>query len=1035
MQRKFQRVLNVLVVVAMVLAMGGCANVATPRDEALIASSAPSGMGEQDEVVAKLPPVAIGAIELQSLHRRAPREETALSILTQEGVISRGSTQVEIQAALDNYYHKFYARGADWVDPEIEKFALQREAELANPSATSLAITPVTATVFALAVQFGATEALTVGTCITRSVVITGPMQGDLPHPSALDNETLWFSPTQTADPNFYRNLVFGYQGIGRARYDLTDPDDGQPGINLNGYTVQDFYDHVAGPGNVVITGTFDGWVTVPHSEGYYGANDCTTNNDGGIVPVGQLAVDALEVYSTTNPGRYNDVSADAFWPKYDQNKDGLVDAFWIVHAGVDESSGGGQEGEFAIWAHSWSLAAQGLSFKVYEGSPVTTTDDIYVSPYTMQPESLDLGVVAEEFGHNFFGWPDLYTNDAENSVGNWVGPMSSGSWLGWLGGTTPPSVPLWFRMIASYRGPGGTRVPLNWQEPMITRQYTDTAAAVTIGQLEKTPNGVAKGVRINLPGIPEYVGNNAGAGKGAFVPSANNADYWLTRSLAVGATATGTLSVDIYWDTEPDYDYAQVTINGTPISDTTAYMTDGPYGWGLTGNSAVSRTLSFNLSAFKGATVTLGLRLVCDEGTNNPGYWADNVKLDGALVDNFEGATATAPDTFPGWTNDGNWLVVPYNKLHDSYYLVEWRTKTKYDQMVKTAYVTTDYTADTWRVERTPYNIPAVLVYYRNAKYGQSYSQRPWYNDSPSYGPKNKLLLVDMNYQPMRIVPTSTNILDSRAASYDAGLTLQPTERFTITKLSGITSPAGPYVFPSKPAIDQFNDAKGYYAGFYYNNGYFYSNRDGSTVIPARDPYSTRITHFDLTPFPEMYEAPILDPYVWWGGTGNPGDDNVQYGVNLKLASITGENTPYSSTATLSISNYSVDIVSSAPDTIRTTTGAYTSTYQTVVHNVGTEASNPVTVTYATDPALTVVSLTANPGVGTVNLATPEWSIASLTAGQTVTLTLVTTGQTNQSGYIETDVEAWDGQMQRGPWFLFTDIFTYRLSLPLIRR
>ncbi len=651
--------------------------------------------------------MAIGSIELQRPHLTAPREEIALSILTQEGVISRDSTQTEIQAALGDYYAKFYAHGEDWVDPEIEKFVLQRENELADPSTTSLAITPVTATVFALAVQFGATEALTVGTCITQAVVITGPLQGDMPHPGALDNNTLWFSPTLTADPSFYRNLVFGYQGVGRARYDLTDPDDGQPGINLNGYTVQDFYDNVAGPGNVVITGTFDGWVTVPHSEGHYGANDCTTGNDGAIVPVGQLVVDSLGVYSNTNPGRYNDVSANAFWPKYDQNKDGLVDAFWIVHAGEDESGGGGQQGEFAIWAHSWSLAAQGLSFKVYEGSPLTTTDDIYVSPYTMQPENLSLGVTAEEFGHNFFGWPDLYTTDAQNSIGNWVGPMSSGSWMGWLGGTAPVGMPLWFRMIASYRGPGGTRVPLNWQEPMITREYNDPAGTVTIGQLEKTPNGVDKGVRINLPGISEHVDNKAGAGKGAFVPSANNADYRLTRSLAVGATATGTLTIDIYSDTEEDYDYAQVTVNGTPISDTTGYMVDGPYGWGLTGKSTASRTLSFNLSAAKGTTVTLGLRLVCDEGTNNPGYWADNVKLDGTLIDNFE--SATAPGIFPGWTNDGNWLVVPYDKLHDSDYLVEWRTKTKYDQMVKTAYLTTDSTDDTWRVERVPYNIPGL--------------------------------------------------------------------------------------------------------------------------------------------------------------------------------------------------------------------------------------------------------------------------------------------------------------------------------------
>ncbi len=290
------------------------------------------------------------------------------------------------------------------------------------------------------------------------------------------------------------------------------------------------------------------------------------------------------------------------------------------------------------------------------------------------------------------------------------------------------------------------------------------------------------------------------------------------------------------------------------------------------------------------------------------------------------------------------------------------------------------------------------------------------------------------MNYQPMRIAITSTTTLNSRASSYDAGLTLQPTERFTITKLSGITSPAGPYVFPSKSAIDQFSDAKGYYAGFYVTNGYYYSNRDGSTVIPARGPYSTRITHFDLTPFPEMYEAPILDPYAWWGGTGNPGDDNVQYGVNIKLVSTTGANTPYTSTATLSINNLSVDFDSTYP-TVVSTLGNYTITYQTVVHNNGVVTATNVGVTYTLDSGLNFVSLAVQPVVGTVTTTVPGWSIASLNPGQVVTLTLITTGTVRSSNMVETVLTAYDGQIARGPWFMDTDVMTYRTFLPLIRR
>ena len=59
-------------------------------------------------------------------------------------------------------------------------------------------------------------------------------------------------------------------------RLDLKDPTDGKPGINLHGYTVQDYYDHMAGAGNVVLSGTVEGWLTVDHSEGYYGAPNCS---------------------------------------------------------------------------------------------------------------------------------------------------------------------------------------------------------------------------------------------------------------------------------------------------------------------------------------------------------------------------------------------------------------------------------------------------------------------------------------------------------------------------------------------------------------------------------------------------------------------------------------------------------------------------------------------------------------------------------------------------------------------------------------
>ena len=120
-------------------------------------------------------------------------------------------------------------------------------------------------------------------------------------------------------------------------------------------------------------------------------------------------------------------------------------------------------------------------------------------------------------------------------------------------------------------------------------------------------------------------------------------------------------------------------------------------------------------------------------------------------LVDDFENYPA-------GWTNSApvGWLEAPAAKSYSSYYLVEWRGKTKYDSMAQTAYVTTYSDDDEWQVERVPYNIPGALVYYRNTR-RNTYALRPNHADSPSYGPKYQLLVVDMNPRPLRRGPSST--------------------------------------------------------------------------------------------------------------------------------------------------------------------------------------------------------------------------------------------------------------------------------------
>jgi immune inhibitor A len=1037
------------VVAAALMALAVVAVAAYPAKSAFVE------VAGSKNAVAKLPPVAIGAMRLSGTHLVPPSRGAFMAILHSEG-LSLDATPEQIQAAAEAWYARFQKQTDTWVNADFQEWVQQREAKLAAPGLQVQQIQPVTATVFAMAIDFGATEMFTIpveqddGSCLTETVTITGPLNGLMAHPPATDNFSLWYSPTLTTDASFYEKIIFGYEGAGRARYDLTDPDDGQPGINLAGLTVQDYYDNVAGDGNVHITGTVEGWVTVPHSEGYYGADICAlgASSGGAGVPVAQLVADALDVFMADHPEYYTDTTASAFWPQYDGNGDGVLDTFWVLHAGAGQEGGGGTEGTFAIWSHSSDLrnyAQWEDGYKVYEGNPLTTTDDIIVGPYTMQPENSETGVFAEEFGHNFFGFPDLYTTDAENSVGDW-NIMAGGAWMGWLGGTRPASMPLWFKMIAAF-DTAGTFTPVNWHEPMVERDYDDATADVTIGQLEKTPPGVNKGVRVNLPTYTLSIANMAGTGKAAYSGTGRDqTNIMLTRQITVGAAATGTLTIDAYWSIEEDWDYGYVMVNGEFISDTEGMFTDfNPYGnnlgWGLTGEG--DETLSFDLSGYAGETVTLTLRYKTDAAVTEDGWWVDNVMLDGALIDGFE--TATAPGTFPGWTNSvPGWLVIPTTNTYNRYYLVEWRAMTKYDQMIhKSAYVHNYADGPEGDVvSRIPYNMPAALLYYRDTQYGATYAMHPNAADPPSYGSKYQLLIVDQNWEPTRIF-SGTQYMGywtGRISSYDAGLTLQATQAFTIPRY--YYYPERPaQVYPSKPAVTKFNDALGYYAGYYFGApcqaGYVcLAERDGSAVIPARGLYSTRFTNFAGNPLYGFYGYPWAPS---WFGSGNPGDDNVQFGVNIELLSKAGDDA-YDSTAVLRFSNYSLDFNTTHTEAVSDIMpgDTYTLTYQTVVENVGNEVADTVCLTYTLDSALTGVSMTAAKQ-GTVvlpgTLQLPALCVTNMWAGDVVTVTVKATGQA-EDGLIETWLEAYDGEIDRefGPFL--TEITTiHQIYLPLVMR
>jgi immune inhibitor A len=118
---------------------------------------------------------------------------------------------------------------------------------------------------------------------------------------------------------------------------------------------------------------------------------------------------------------------ADVDFTPYDNDGNGFVDAFIVVHAG----RGGEETGAPAdIWSHKWVLPAE------------RSVDSTKIFAYLTIPEDAKLGVTAHEIGHLVFGWPDLYdTDNTSEGIGNWC-LMASGSWG--LGGERPVHPSAW---------------------------------------------------------------------------------------------------------------------------------------------------------------------------------------------------------------------------------------------------------------------------------------------------------------------------------------------------------------------------------------------------------------------------------------------------------------------------------------------------------------------------------------------------------------------------------------------------------------
>ena len=527
-----------------------------------------------------------------------------------------------------------------------------------------------------------------------------GPQHNQIPQPDrSADNSTIWAPDFSQA---YYQNLLFS----------------GAPGA----VSMRNFYIEQSS-NRYTVNGDVTDWVEVPFNEANYGADYC-----GDIV----CARTWLYVRDSANAWYNAQIAAgktqaeiNAYlaqfdvWDRYDYDgdgnfnePDGYIDHFQAVHAGEGEETGGGAQGADAIWSHRWYafynfIGSAGPAFNKYGGVQVGGSN-FWIGDYTVEPENGGIGVFSHEFGHDL-GLPDLYdtsgnTGGAENSTGFWT-LYSSGSY----GSTGQPA-----------DGIGSKPIPMSAYEKIFLgwSNYTllgyQQKASVKLGPSNFTTKQAQqlvlllpdKRVDFNI-GTP-YAGSyfyHSGAG--------NNLTNSMTRQVTLPAGAVS-LSAKVRYQTELDFDYAYLTVNGVEVHTNLSSGTDpngnNPSLNGITGSSNGAWVdLTADLSAYNGQTVTLGFLYKTDPAVAGSGFGVDEIAITGLPTDGAE--------TDPGWTYHG--FLRTTGTVTQSFfnaYFAEYRTYRGYDDGLRTGPYNFGFldnaNLQNW-VEHFPYQDGLLVWYY----------------------------------------------------------------------------------------------------------------------------------------------------------------------------------------------------------------------------------------------------------------------------------------------------------------------------------
>ncbi|MFI9585144.1 immune inhibitor A domain-containing protein [Streptomyces sp. NPDC052236] len=620
-----------------------------------------------------------------------------------------------------------------------------------------------------------------------------GPLHNAIAQPDrTLDNSTAW-----QADYNqqHFQDLYFG---SGKAK-------DGKQKESLKTY-----YER-ASSGRYSVEGAVSDWVKVDYNEARYGSNYC---GDANCANVWDTVKDGVTAWAADQKAKgRTDAQIKADLSLYDQwdrddfdhdgdfnEPDGYIDHFQIVHAGEDESAGGGTEGTDALWAHRWyaygtDRGKTGPANNKSGGAQVGSTG-IWVGDYTMQPENGGLGVFAHEYGHDL-GLPDHYdtSGGGENSTAFWS-LMSSGSWLG-TGkeaiGDLPGDMTAW------------DKLQLGWLDYATAKAATPSLHTLGVSEYNtKKPQALV----VELPKKPVTTT--------VVAPAEGSKQWWsdmgddlkntLSRPVDLTGRSTASLELSGWWDIETNFDYlyAEVSTDGgadwTPVdgtADGAPITRDGGGKPALTGVSGAYKKLAYSLDAYAGQKIDVRFRYQTDGSTGGKGFAADglSVRADGAALftDNAEGSEGDSA----GWTSKGFSRVgASFTKEYEQYYIAENRQYVSYDKTLKVGPYNFGFPApkNAW-VEHFPYQNGLMIWLWDTSQKDNNVSAHPG---------RGLLLPVDAHAKPLKWADGT--LMRNRIQTFDSPFSLWPTDGFTLHK-AGVARRIAPQW--GNPVFD---DRKGVY-------------------------------------------------------------------------------------------------------------------------------------------------------------------------------------------------------------------------------